>query len=78
MGRRDCGYARKSFPDNTSPGHERGIRGHSFDRIFAALPIEKYDSFLYIDLRGEVDFSTVEKEGLQVSCGIVKLAASFV
>ena len=50
----------------------------AFDRIFAALPLEKYDSFLYIDLRGEVDFSPVEKEGLQVFCGIVKLAASFV
>ena len=50
----------------------------AFDRIFAALPLEKYDSFLYVDVRGEVNFSTEEKEGLQVACGTIKLAASFV
>lgn len=49
-----------------------------FDRIFAALPLEKYGSFLYVDVEGEVLFSTEEKEGLQISCGVIKLAASFV
>ncbi|MBR7140312.1 MAG: hypothetical protein IKD44_12315 [Lentisphaeria bacterium] len=49
-----------------------------FDRIFAALPLEKYDSFLYVDVTDEVSFSAEEKEGLQVSCGTVKLTASFV
>ena len=50
----------------------------AFDRIFAALPLEKYDEFLYVDVQGEVSFSSEEKEGLQVSCGTIKLAASFV
>ena len=50
----------------------------AFDRIFAALPLEKYNSFLYVDVTGEVKFSTEEKEGLQVSCGTIQLAASFV
>lgn len=49
-----------------------------FDRIFAVLPLEKYESFLYVDVIGEVLFSTEEKEGLQVSCGVIKIAASFV
>ena len=50
----------------------------AFDRIFAALPLEKYNSFLYVDVEGEIIFCTAEKEGLQVSCGTIKLAASFV
>lgn len=49
-----------------------------FEKIFEALPLEKYDSFLYVDVDDKVTFSREEKEGLQVSCGTVKLAVSFV
>lgn len=51
---------------------------NAFEKIFAALPLEKFNGFLYVDVKGEVLFSDEEKEGLQVSCGTIKLAASFV
>ena len=49
-----------------------------FDRLFAALPLEQYNGFLYVDVKGEVRFSYGEKKGLQVACGTVELAAAFV
>ena len=49
-----------------------------FDRIFAALPIESGQGLLYVDVKGEVHFSLHEKGALQVFCGRVELAVSFV
>lgn len=49
-----------------------------FDRIFAALPLEKYSSFLYVDVGSEVKFSTIEKDGLLLACAVLNINASFV
>ena len=49
-----------------------------FDRIFAALPLEKYSSFLYVDVSGEVKFSVIEKDGMQIHCAVLNINASFV
>ena len=49
-----------------------------FDRVFAALPIESKNGLLYADVKGEVRFSVQEKGALQVACGTVLLAVSFV
>ena len=57
---------------------DRAALWRCFDRLFAALPLEKYGSFLYVESEGRVFFSFEEKEGLQVSCATMKLAASFV
>ena len=57
---------------------DRRMLWECFDRIFAALPLEKYSSFLYVDVAGEVRFSTVEKDGLQISCAVLNIKASFV
>jgi hypothetical protein len=57
---------------------DRGSLWENFDRLFAALPLQKYNGFLYVDVKGEVKFSVTEKKGLQVACGTVELAAAFV
>ena len=42
------------------------------------LPLEKYDTFLHVDIRGVITFSMVEKEGLLLHAGKVELNAAFV
>ena len=57
---------------------EKGTLWARFERLFAALPLEKYDTFLYVDIRGVITFSMVEKEGLLLHAGKVELNAAFV
>ena len=57
---------------------EKGALWARFELLFRALPLEKYDTFLHVDIRGAVAFSMVEKEGLLLHAGKVSLTAAFV
>ena len=57
---------------------DKGALWAKFEQLFSALPLEKYDSFLHVDIRGSITFSMVEKEGLLLHAATVELAAAFV
>ena len=48
-----------------------------FEKIFAAMPLQKYESILYADIKDEVSFSLEEKEGLHLFGGKVRIEAAF-
>ena len=50
----------------------------AFQALFAALPLEKYDSLLYVDVKSEVLFAEEEREGLLLHTGSIELKVSFV
>jgi hypothetical protein len=50
----------------------------AFRTLFAALPLEKYEGLLYVDVKGEVRFAAEEREGLLLHTGSVELKVSFV
>ena len=50
----------------------------AFQALFAALPLEKYEGLLYVDVKSEVLFAMEEKEGLLLHTGSVELKVSFV
>lgn len=56
---------------------DRGKLWDCFERIFAAMPLQKYGSILYADIKDDVVFTLEEKEGLQLFSGKVKITAAF-
>ena len=50
----------------------------AFERIFAAMPLQKYGEIIYADIKDEVHFAPEEKEGLELFSGKVKITAAFV
>ena len=49
----------------------------AFEKIFAAMPLQKYEEILYADIKEEVQFAPEEKEGLALFSGKVKISAAF-
>lgn len=49
-----------------------------FEKIFAALPLQKQAGFLHVDTKDEVTFSTQQKEGKLLASAALKLKAAFV
>ena len=50
----------------------------AFQALFAALPLEKHEGLLYVDVKGEVLFAPEEREGLLLHSGSIELKVSFV
>lgn len=50
----------------------------AFQALFAALPLEKYEGLLYVDVKSEVLFDMEEREGLLLHSGCAELKVAFV
>ena len=57
---------------------DRNALWSAFRTLFAALPLEKHDGLLYVDVGGEVRFGAEEREGLLLHTGCVELKVSFI
>ena len=57
---------------------DRRMLWECFEKLFAALPLQKYDSIRYMDVKDEIRFDLEEKEGMQLFSGTVRLSAAFV
>ena len=56
---------------------DRRMLWECFEKLFAALPLQKYESILYMDIKGEVSFDLEEKGGMQLFSGTIQVSAAF-